>query len=154
MMLSPRTREMLKHAGHSGREFGPSTTRVVGTLPGMKPDPDSTKPQLAYLLPALELRRLLSEARSRSESFTLTYRRISKTGAPFDGRIVNLVDETINNVHRTTCTVGVGRQAVPCDPDEIGVLPMPDQWGWLTWLLLSFPLPMRADGVHELGCLA
>ena len=54
-MLSPRTRSMLAHAGHSAREFGPSTTRVVGTLPGMKPDPDPSRPQLPYLLPAMDL---------------------------------------------------------------------------------------------------
>ena len=49
-MLTPRARSMLVHAGHSGREFSPSTTRVVGTLPGMKPPPVNDSEQLHYLL--------------------------------------------------------------------------------------------------------
>ena len=40
----------------------------------------------------------------------------------------------------------------PCDSNELALLPPPDTW--LAGLLLSFPLPMRADGLHELGCLA
>ena len=159
-MLSPRTRAMLHHAGHSGREFGPSTTRVVGTLPGMKPDPDASKPQLPYLLPALELRRLLAEARTLNESFTLTYKRVSKTGAPFSGRVVRVAEVNIDSMRRSSCTVNVESQSATtwwidahaCDSEELALLPAPNTW--LTGLLLSFPLAMRADGVHEVGCLA
>ena len=39
-----------------------------------------------------------------------------------------------------------------CPSDELALLPASD-W-WLTGMLLAFPLPMRADGVHEMGCLA
>ena len=39
-----------------------------------------------------------------------------------------------------------------CEDTELALLPASD-W-WLTGLLLAFPLPMRADSVHELGCLA
>ena len=151
-MISLRAREMLHHAGHSGREFGPSTTRVVGTLPGMRPDPKD--PQLTYLLPALELRRLLAEARDRAESFTVTYRRVSRTNAPFAGRVVDVVDRYgSSGMRHTTCMIKDGGK---CDDDELAMLPASSvhQWWWLTGLLLSFPLPMREDGVRELGCLA
>ena len=103
-MLSPRAREYLSHAGHAAREFGPSTTRVVGTLPGMKPHPDPARPQLEYLLPAVELRRLLAEARANNESFTLTYKRVSRTGAPFAGRVVDVVDIPVSS------TAGSGKE--------------------------------------------
>ena len=167
-MLSPRAREYLSHAGHAAREFGPSTTRVVGTLPGMKPHPDPARPQLEYLLPAVELRRLLAEARANNESFTLTYKRVSRTGAPFAGRVVDVVDSPVSSTagsgkeestaalgtRHTRCTV---RGMLPgfsseCADDELALLP-PSDW-WLTGLLLAFPMPMRQDGVHELGCLA
>ena len=159
MMLTPRTREYLEHAGHAAREFGPSTTRVVGTLPGMKPHADPTRPQIQYVLPAIELRRLLSEARAQNESFSLAYKRVSTTGAPFAGRIVDVIDgystsSSGGGEHYTRCTV---RSSIPglgtaCAEDEIALLPASD-W-WLTQLLLAFPLPMREDGVHELGCMA
>lgn len=154
-MLSERTRAMLAHAGHAAREFGPSTTRVVGTLPGMKPPPDTSRPQLKYLLPAVELRRLLGEARAERESFSLSYKRVSRTGASWAGRIVD-VEERYDAGGRTVrCTVrntdGFG-WGTACDDDELALLPASD-W-WLTELLLAFPLPMREDGVHELGCLA
>ena len=167
-MLSPRARAYLSHAGHAAREFGPSTTRVVGTLPGMKPHPDPARPQLQYLLPAVELRRLLAEARANNESFSLTYKRVSNTGAPFAGRVVDVVDSPVasptgsgeeestaaRDTPRTRCTV---RGTLPgssseCADDELALLPASD-W-WLTGLLLAFPMPMREDGVHELGCLA
>ena len=59
------------------------------------------------------------------------------------------------NLRRTTrCTV---RGKVPglrstCPHDELALLPASD-W-WLTSLLLAFPMPMRKDGIHEVGCLA
>ena len=158
-MLTPRTRAMLHHAGHSGREFSPSTTRVVGTLPGMKPHPDPKHEQLRYLLPAIELRRLLAEARSRSESFTLTYRRVSTTGAPFDGRTVTLVEKQSANAQRSSrCRAHSSNSSMmsifggPCDADEIALLP-PSDW-WLSGLLLAFPLPMATGMQRELGCIA
>jgi len=157
-MLTPRTRALLMDAGHTAREFSPSTTRVVGTLPGMKPHPDPRRKQLPYLLPAIELRRLLAEARERSESFRLTYRRLSRTNAPFDGRVVTLVETQRADGSRVSkCTArtgGVTRRLFPkrCEAGEIALLP-PSDW-WLTGLLLAFPLPMREGGERELGCLA
>lgn len=167
-MLSPQTRDYLAHAGHSAREFGPSTTRVVGTLPGMRPEPNASKPQLQYLLPADELRRLLAEARERREPFTLTYKRVSTTGAPFAGRVVDVTetysaapegggsedDGGASGSRRTHCTVraNVSALSTECEPDELALLPA-SGW-WSTGLLLAFPLPMRDDGVHEVGCLA
>ena len=173
-MLSSRTRTMLRHAGHAGREFGPSTTRVVGTLPGMRPPADASLPQLPYYLPALELRRLLGEARARNETLALTYRRVSRTGATFAGRVVDVADTYDSGRLTTQCTVrprtpqlwqqfwpaqdppgahaGSAVGSASCEPEEIALLP-PSDW-WLTGLLLAFPLPMREDGIHEVGCLA
>jgi len=156
-MLSERSRALLAQAGHSAREFGPSTTRVVGVLPGMKPD--SEAPQLPYLLPALELRRLLAEARARNESFELTYKRVSNTGAPFNGRLVHVVDSHVDGAWQSRCSArvpgvaGLSSLSGACAADELAVLPSPAD-GWLATLLLSFPLPMSPDGQHELGCLA
>ena len=183
-MLTPRTRELLRHAHHSGREFSPSTTRVVGTLPGMRPPPLEPKlgSQLPYLLPAIELRRLLAEARARNESFGLRYRRLSVSGAPFAGRVVTLTEEVAlkpggASVRSRTCLAedgGAADAARPprsdgappekkkkrkegktkarCAANELAMLPSSD-W-WLAGMLIAFPLPMRADGSGELGCLA
>lgn len=156
-MLTSRTRSMLLHAGHSAREFSPSTTRVVGTLPGMRPHPNPNHEQLRYMLPAIELRRLLAESRALDESFSLTYRRISKTGAAFTNRTVKLVETQLADGRRVShCRASTGRHTAvlskACAADEIALLP-PSDW-WLTGMLLAFPLPMRAGGEREMGCLA
>ena len=124
----------------------------------MRPHPDARRAQLRYLLPAIELRRLLGEARAAAESFSLTYRRVSVSGAPFDGHTVTLVERQLPDGRRKRrCTVrrptGLARWlGAQCAPDEIGLLPASD-W-WLSGLLLAFPLPMQPDGQRELGCLA
>lgn len=146
-MLTERARAMLLSAGHSAREFTPSTTRVVGTLPGMKPLANQTE-QLAYLLPAVELRRVLGEARARNESFDLRYRRLSRS-APFNGRVV-LLREAAGG-ERSCWLEGVDK-GKPCATDELALLPPSNNWA--TYMLLAFPMPMRPDGTSELGCLA
>jgi hypothetical protein len=146
-MLTERTKHMLRSVGHSAREFNPSTTRVVGTFPGMKPSTNLTK-QLPYLLPAVELRRLLGEARTLNESFSVRYRRLSHT-APFNGRVVHLQERA--NGERL-CLLEGSDQGKLCDDDELALLPPSDHWA--TSLLLAFPMPMQSDGRTELGCLA
>jgi len=154
-MLTPRVRSMLVHAGHSGREFSPSTTRVVGTLPGMKP-PKGEGEQLHYLLPAIELRRLLAEARGRSESFTVKYKRVSASGASSAGRVVTLVEKQRPGgqvQRRCTAYKSAGASwGAACDADELALLPPSAHW--LTGMLLAFPLPMRPGHQGELGCIA
>ena len=100
----------------------------------------------------------MAEARARNESFTLTYRRVSKTGAPFAGRVVTLREDAAQSTRRCTLVVeargGRGfpaRRRRACPPDELALLPPPASW--LTAMLLAFPMPMRDDG-GELGCIA
>jgi len=146
-MLTERTKAMLHAAGHSGKEFNPSTTRVVGTFPGMRP-PANMSEQIPYLLPAVELRRLLAEARDLGETFSLHYRRVSRT-APFNGRIVHLHEVAGGE---RSCSLKGSDEGKLCDSDELALLPPVKSWA--TSLLLAFPMPMAKDGKSELGCLA
>jgi len=148
--------------------FAPSTTRVVGTLPGMQPGASSSSsshdaelaPLVPYLLPASELRRLLEEARADARltgnAFNLTYTRLAKTpqGAVVDARRVTLLDD---DGHHASCVVD---DTAPCAADELALAPPIGATphggvgaSWLTSLLLAFPVPLRPDG-GDVGCLA
>jgi hypothetical protein len=70
---STRARQMLQEAGHSGRQFNPAMGRVLGAW--VLPLIDGSKPWTRYTVPALEFRRMLSEARHANQSFQLVYSR-------------------------------------------------------------------------------
>ena len=57
---SRRAREMLRAAGHSGRQFNPAMGRVLGSW--VLPPVNISQPLTRYTVPAVEFRRMLAEA--------------------------------------------------------------------------------------------
>ena len=87
--LPARARALLRDAGHLGQQFAPTPRRIIrpevrARLPRWRAG--SGLPFVAYTLPALELRRMLHEAREANESFTLTYDRLPRAAPEGDAR--------------------------------------------------------------------
>jgi hypothetical protein len=167
-MLSPAVRTHLQATGHSGREYAPYLARVIG--------PDAIDPQAvirddeAWMVPMVELRRLLAEARAAGETFSLTFRTATSDGpgappgAPSTWRRVR-VDQSgrdADGAHQQ-CSVLDGWPIAwlggsACTPEEAQLLSTPPPPWAMRWLLF-FPFPMRlsddlsADS-HEIGCLS
>eukprot|EP00747_Dinoflagellata_sp_TGD_P094756 gnl/TRDRNA2_/TRDRNA2_166232_c1_seq1.p1 gnl/TRDRNA2_/TRDRNA2_166232_c1~~gnl/TRDRNA2_/TRDRNA2_166232_c1_seq1.p1 ORF type:complete len:287 (-),score=24.06 gnl/TRDRNA2_/TRDRNA2_166232_c1_seq1:8-781(-) len=93
--LEPQARDLCKIAGHHGRIFGPMSARFAGkhtvTLNINGPE------FIRYTIPAFELRRLLSEARAKNESFSLEYTRLpqydARDSVPVTGPRVRLDED-------------------------------------------------------------
>ncbi|CAK0802525.1 unnamed protein product, partial [Prorocentrum cordatum] len=73
-LFPPAVLQHLRRAGHSGRQFMPYLARVLG--PGVVPGGRF----LPFEVPVFELRRMLSEAAQRGETFNLSYRRVLGSG--------------------------------------------------------------------------
>ena len=82
-LLAPQTRDLLRVIGHVARQFNPKARRVLGErirarMPRWRAA--SGAPFVRYTVPALELRRLLAEARraaaATNTTFDLTYTRL------------------------------------------------------------------------------
>lgn len=74
--IDARSRDLLLSVGHTARQYNPTVRTVLGeTLRGFMPrwQPESGAPFVQYTLPAIELRRLLAEARLRNEAFSVRY---------------------------------------------------------------------------------
>ena len=85
-LIAPRTRRLLKLAGHVSRQFNPKARRVLGArIRAHMPrwTPHAPTPFVRFTIPAFELRRLIAEARRAASetntTFDLTYTRL---GAP------------------------------------------------------------------------
>ena len=169
--LAPGALELLASVGHSSRQFLPLVGRIYGP-DGMaaksadSPSPLSAAAPPSYTVPALELRRLLADARVRGEtSFALTYARLptSGSGANGQGRGVDwqhaassggAVTVTVDAHGRTSCAVDATQE--PCAADEPALMPWPpDGPGWLVWLTLKllvwYPVPLLPGSV-EMAC--
>lgn len=140
-LIAPRTRELLRRIGHATRQFNPKARRVLGrAIRERMPhwEPHSGAPFVKYTVPALELRRLLQEARQDAAAtgipFDLTYTRLH--GARGDeawrsashGTTVRLRGDDGNG--RGSCRSRnevAGRRAgwTTCAPDELALLPAP-----------------------------
>merc|ERR1712014_374532 len=98
-------------------------------------------PFLRYTVPALELRRLLAEARAAGEHFSMEYTRLQgvqgdeRWRATAGGQRVRI----IVNGSSTACTIAGG----PCAADEIALMTEPGAWAKKT--LIFFPLPILPD---------
>lgn len=121
------------------------------------PTPDDSKLKSAedppYVVPAYELRRALSLARARGETFVLQYSRLPpELKWPTEWRAYR-GPTVVHHEHADggprTCVVREGAHKKPCDESEIVLQPAP-HW-WLTKLLLPYPIPLlegAGDGVH------
>ena len=153
--MAPHELELLRSAGHSARMFNAMKARVLG--PELAP---TDAPWSRYTVPAIELRRLLTEARSRSEAFTLTYTVLSRDGGDerwrrtSRGRTVTLVED--GHGGRRCSVVGGGMLGVgsgTCNPDELALLPPPGFWPTRFFVAQPYPiLEEAADFEGEIVC--
>lgn len=143
--LSPRSRSWMQAVGHSGREWIPLDSR---TAPPYEPFSDMGKAHepsfLRYTVPALELRRMLSDARERDEAFYLDYSRLPESGKLDSLNSLSQVDDQIHftmDTHKAvTCTRRVANASEPCTSEELAVLPAPS---WLARKLhIGYPIPL------------
>ena len=154
-LISPRAREFLRALGHSGRQFNAMKRRILG--PGATP-PDHTRAAalrgaplaVPYTLPAIELRRLLLEARAANESFRLSYQHLPgmrgdevwrQTAA---GPTVRFSEDRATGTSACTVLVTPAGPYLPCAPDELALLP-PAPW-WVHKLVMLQPYPILPPG--------
>jgi hypothetical protein len=159
--------QQLHETGHSGRQFAPYIARVCGAPDAMKPGPaDKMTP---YLVPAIEMRRLMAEAivaadaaepmtgeggegegeggGGQQEGFFVEYMRYPRAvgNATLPSVLVRVVRTAAGEIH---CRVhdpaepssSVGKE---CEKDEVALLPPPSAWA--DKLLLYFPFPLAVS---------
>ena len=164
-VLTPSVRALLRACGHTGRQWFPLKTRIFG--PQAHPV-DVLGPPLPYTIPALELRRLIAEARRLGETnYTLVYTRLPEgrldvpsSRAPHGGPTVTF---SVDADGRERCVVG-GQQpngllgalgvATACEPTELPLLPEPGLWPLKLSLFYPVPLlPADAGPSVEMPCV-
>ncbi len=158
-VLPARARRMLKHFGHVGQQTRATPSRILGArirsfMPRWKPG--SGVPFTAYTVPALELRRMLAEARAANESFTLEYDRLPGVAGDEAWRqsaVASQVrlDEDGRGARACEARLPGGGDSgwAPCAADELANLPAPE--GPLMKLLVFHPYPV-IPGLTELPC--
>lgn len=149
--LRPDIISVLRRGGHLGRQFNPTPRRVLPEarpfMPRWKP---GDGPFLRYTLPALELRRLVHEARESGEAFTLEYVRLpgvigdERWRASAEGPRIKL---SVSSNGSQQCSA----DGFPCAKDELALLPEIEFWPWKTRVF--FPLPIVSDAGGELPCM-
>jgi len=160
--IAPHEHALLTSAGHVGRMFNGMKARVLG--PAVMPAPPA--PWVRYTLPAIELRRLLTEARAANESFRLTYTTLAGEGdeawrRSASGRTVSVVEDGHGGrTCATSCDGPLGvlsalAPALPllgcaCAPTELALLPPPG-W-WPTHFFIGQPYPLVEQAGDELVC--
>jgi len=151
-LLPPRSVELLEGAGHAAIQFMPTVMIVLGQrFRDSLPHPFSP-----YTVPALELRRVLAEARAASsEPFVIEYDRLPGTVGDERWR-QEAVESTVrlsdNGRGGRSCRIRAAGAYFwkACADDEPGLLPAPS--GWLAKIRIFFPLPVHA-GLEELPCI-
>mmetsp|Transcript_36806 Transcript_36806/g.60927 ORF Transcript_36806/g.60927 Transcript_36806/m.60927 type:complete len:573 (+) Transcript_36806:54-1772(+) len=146
--FTARERRFMKTAGHSARMFNGGKARVLGinSIP-----PPAAMPLARYSLHALELRRLLGEARQRNEKFNLRYTRLAGSNGNESWRINgsgSVVDLEEDGNGGRRCHVD-GKE---CTADEIPLLPAPSYWELKLVLGQPYPILTPEDGQSELHC--
>ena len=117
------------------------------------PDDARAKPPVQYSIPALELRRLIAEARAKNESFELEYAHLEGGSGTEHWRATSAVKTIVYRydaaASRASChalyqSAATGRRPSRgrCADDEIAMLPKPP-W-WALWLIAFQPLPILA----------
>ena len=152
-MHSKRLSRWLRQIGHTARQFGPYSARVVGAYAKMN-DVENFQP---FLIPFVELRRLAREASAEGEAFTVRYTKLgtepalSGNGtAEADAGAAAISVSFSSDGSIVACADGDGEA---CSDGEIELLLRPlSRWAEAMLGFFSFPVP--ADGsLTELGCV-
>ena len=144
--LPARARELLHQAGHTAVQHNPTVARII---PEARVVPQGFVP---FTVPALELRRLLAEARERGERFSLTYDVLPGATGGREWRTgpgVRTVRVQEDGAGGRECKVLRGPRRGRCAPDEIAEQPPPS--GWVGKALIFFAHPV--DSSDELPCM-
>ena len=115
---------------------------------------EDTAPFVRYTVPALEMRRLLAEARERREAFSLTYTRLQGVGDEIWRRGASGVTVTLreDGAGGRTCTTndcsgpaGLLGNLIGCEchPNEVALQPPPGLLA--TKFLVQQPYPILDD---------
>ncbi|KAL1514558.1 hypothetical protein AB1Y20_003653 [Prymnesium parvum] len=153
--IDPRSREMLLAVGHTARQYNPTVRRVVGEeLRAYMPrwQPDSSSPFIKYTMPAMELRRVLWEARERNESFSIEYSRLPGGQGDETWRSSSSTARVklVENAHgKRICKVITGLWSSPCAEDEVALAPPLS--AWQRRVMLFFPHAIE-PGAAQLPC--
>lgn len=175
-LLAPRTRALLRLAGHATRQFNPKARRVLGAAIRQRMprwEAGGGAPFVPFTVPALELRRLLAEARraaaASNSTFELHYTRLA--GARGDeawragsrGVAVRLTRDDGRGgakcVSRNETRAAAAKGAPPwarasrwtaCAPDELAMLPEPSAWALK--ISLFYPYAIVPEAPRELVC--
>ena len=153
--LSPREVALLTSVGQSGRMFNGGKTRVLGV--SSAPAANGERGAFTrYTVPALELRRLLAEARERGESFAITYTLLDgPTGDEAwrrrgDGRTVTLEEDGRGG---SRCTVRCGGLlSCACTPTDLAQLPPPGLIARKLLVQQAYPILDDGADVPEVPC--
>ncbi len=139
--FSPQLRLQLQTAGHSGREWMPLISRLLGAYDGFS-DSQHESNFTRYTVPAFELRRLVMEA---PPGYWLEYTKLPVQDGPWDSQNSLLASAKVGSSSVVPAAVRfevsvngarhcqVGENAV-CEPNEVVLLPPP------SWLALKFAL--------------
>ena len=127
--------------------------------PELSAPPDATFAK--YTVTALELRRLLREARDRNESFTLTYTHLGLKGdeewrrSSRGSRTVRLREDGKGRVECSICdflspAISSRLPGCACTSDELALLPPSGYWP--NKLLIQQAYPIVKEAGSELVC--
>lgn len=152
-VIGDRATAILQHSNHSGRQFNFAMGRVLGSW--ALPTPSKGVAFTRYTVPALEVRRMLGEARAAGDSFELVYTlldghsgdetwRASSKGT----RRVRIAEDPTKGSAR--CTV-LSEGGAPCLPSDLPLLPSALTW-WERGLGVFNPNPIVPGMADEMHC--
>jgi hypothetical protein len=146
--FSPRARSMMQAAGHTGREWMPLFSRTAG--PYLPFSDFGRVPHVPYTVPALELRRLLLEARKQNEPFFLYYSKFNDSAVldsvKSKARLDNQVRFSMDAQGAVSCLRQTGDASEPCALEELALLPEPSWWALKFHIGYPIPLPDDSPG--------
>eukprot|EP00747_Dinoflagellata_sp_TGD_P218069 gnl/TRDRNA2_/TRDRNA2_90365_c0_seq1.p1 gnl/TRDRNA2_/TRDRNA2_90365_c0~~gnl/TRDRNA2_/TRDRNA2_90365_c0_seq1.p1 ORF type:complete len:553 (-),score=53.67 gnl/TRDRNA2_/TRDRNA2_90365_c0_seq1:13-1671(-) len=151
VLIPPKIVTVLRQGGHLGRQFHPTPHRVLGpavraTLPHWRPG-DGPFPQ--YTVPAMELRRMITELRASGEdNFSLVYVRLPGIHGDDAWRATAMGPRVEFNI-----SGGIEHclsDGKPCN-NELVQLPELDYVSWKTRVFFPHPIVDGSEG--ELPCL-
>ena len=145
--IAPGELSLLADAGHSAHMFNAMKARILG--PAFAPAHAAFH---RYTVTALEMKRLLAEARATGEKFEITYTLLDATGGDERWRRDSLgrtVTLKADGKGKRSCTVGCGPLELipcPCAADELPLQPPPSYWASKTLIQQPYPI---VDDAHK-----
>ena len=149
--MAPQEINLLRASGHTAVMFNAAKARILPhTVPG-----EAERMWVPYTVTALELKRLLAEARARGEAFSLTYSVLGVSGdEAWRRHAAGLRRVTVSEDGRggQRCSVGrvgcslwlpVDAPWCACEPMEYALQPPPGYWPTKT--LVQQPYPILPD---------